>query len=403
MGNIFDVGIVGSGVAGTFATYKLAKSHKKIKTLVIECGRPSRKRRSQMAGFLGLLPNSDGQLYLNNLEQVKNITTNKKCDNAYNWFVNETESILNNTIIQDKKLNISLEKRIKKAGYSIQLNDIIQLFPQEIHNLSKFMSDQISEKTNVLSLFDLEVCKIIKDKNQFVIMTEEQEYRCKKLLISVGRSGWRWAAELFHRFGIIINNNYTKFGLRVEADNSLFKDFNNSKCLLSKQNLDIGPFSWNGTIIPEDHFDMAISSFRSNEQRWETDKVSFNLMGTRYFENKGIEQTDRLGQLTFILTNDRIAKEKITTFLNKKSKLSIMSEYDWLIDQFQELEQLIPGIINKGFIHFPTLQPMAPQIKVNRDFSTDIPGLFVAGESAGLTGILSAIVSGIIAGEYISK
>ncbi len=48
MSNIFDVGIIGMGVAGTFAALKIAQENKDLKVIGIDCGRPPAKRRVQM-------------------------------------------------------------------------------------------------------------------------------------------------------------------------------------------------------------------------------------------------------------------------------------------------------------------------------------------------------------------
>jgi hypothetical protein len=148
---------------------------------------------------------------------------------------------------------------------------------------------------------------------------------------------------------------------------------------------------------------MAISAFRGNEGRWETDKVSFNIIGNRHFENNGFEQIDRLGKLTFILANERVVKEKLSLIMNKKSRISVMSEYDWLIDDINKLSAIIPELQSKGYFHVPTIIPSAPKININKDLSTDIDGLFVAGESANIVGILSAALTGLIAVDSVCK
>lgn len=403
MTQIYDIGIIGAGVAGAFAALKIAHSHKGLKTIIIEAGRPSRKRRTQMQGFIGLLPNSDGKLYLNDMLSVADVTTKIKTLNAFKWFKNSTEEVLNFSVIKDKSPSINTEKRIKKAGFKVKLNNHIQLFPQEIHNLSKFISDQIEEKENITSVFDVEVQKVIKERGHFTITTETEQYKCKRVLIAVGRSGWRWVSEVFQEFGIVEDNNYADIGIRIETTDTVMKDFNHSNCSISRDDLSIGPLSWNGTVIPEDHFDMVISAFRGNENRWHSNKVSFNLLGRRLFKDLGVEQASRIGQLTFILTNDRVAKEKISTLLSKKSKLSIMHEYDWLRDSVAEISSFIPEIASKGYFHFPTMMPMASKIKLGTNFSSEVDGLYVAGESARVPGILGAITSGIIAGDNICK
>jgi hypothetical protein len=187
-------------------------------------------------------------------------------------------------------------------------------------------------------------------------------------------------------------------------NSSNMKEFNKSNCTITKGNeLELGPFSWSGTVIPEDHVDLAISSFRSNENRWKSDKVSFNLIGNRVFPDKGFEQTDRIGRLTFVLSNDRIIKERISYILSDKSKISIIPEYDWLKETLQELSLIIPDITTKAYFHVPTIMTTAPQINIGNNLETEIEDMFVVGESAGIHGILAAATMGVIAGESVCK
>lgn len=392
----YDLGIIGAGVSGAFAALKVAKEYKNIKTIIFDIGRPPQKRRRQLEGFLGCLPNSDGKLYINDLNNISEISGNRKTKSIDNWISNYISNIIDFKIIKDKQPNASAEKRIKKAGFDIKLNDYIQLYPKDIHILSKDIASHIISSKHIKTSFDDDVLSIQKQKNSFLIISANKQVECKRLLICTGRAGWRWTKELYSSFGIVDNNDIAKFGVRVEVNSFFMKDFNKSNCSIFKNDLEIGPLSWNGTVIPEDHINFAISAFRSNENRWKSDKVSFNLIGNRNFENKGFEQIDRLGQLTFILSNDRILKEKISTVMSKKSKISIIPEYDWLINAFNEVELFLPNIINKGYFHIPTILPLAPKIKLGNNFATDVDGMFCAGEAAGIPGILSAMVSGII-------
>lgn len=404
MSNIFDVGIIGAGVAGAFAAFKIAKDNKNIKTILFDAGRPPLKRRRQLEGFLGCLPNSDGKLYLNDLNNVAGLTNIKKTKAAHTYFNKILSNVNDFTITKDRSPNISAEKKLKKIGYDISLNDFIQIYPRDIHILSKYMSEFIENCKNITYSFDNEVLSILKQKNCFNVTTNLGEFKCKKLIIAVGRSGWRWVKELYSNFGIIDSNEIAKFGIRIEINANMMKEFNKSNCTLTKgDDIEIGPFSWNGTIIPEDHLDLAISAFRSNENRWKTDKVSFSLIGNRPFSNNGFEQTDRIGKLTFILANDRIIKEKISNILTRKSKISIIPEYNWLIDTLTELGSVMPEIISKGYYHVPTIVPLAPKINIGNNLVSEIDGMFITGESAGLHGILSAATTGIIAANEACK
>lgn len=398
--NVYDVGVIGMGVAGAFTCYKLAQTSSQS-IVAFDIGRKWQKRRLQTCGFLGCFPNSDGKLYLQDLKKISEIFTPKKAKSAFSYFKECFSGIDNLKTISDRSPSTSLDKKIKKAEYDYYLNDHIQLLPKDIHALSKKMAEVFEDNKNINFCFDNEVKTIYKNKKIFHIVSEYQEYKCKKIIIAVGRSGWRWVSELYKNLDIIENNDYSKFGIRIEMDSNYLKDFNKSNCTLLKNNIEIGPLSWYGTVIPEDHVDLSISAFRSNENRWESDKVSFNLIGNMPFPNKGWEQTNRLGQLTFILTNDRISKEKISYLFNKKSKISIIPEYNWLSEAVEDLNSVIPDLKTKGYFHVPTIVPLPPQINIGNNLETEIENMFVIGEAAGITGLLAAACMGIVVADSV--
>lgn len=404
---IYDVGIVGAGVAGSFASLKLAKEHKNVKAILFDLGRPPMKRRRQLEGWLGCLPNSDGKLYLSDLDKVSSLLGARKTNASFKWVNNYLSNINTFKVTKDKSPLVSTEKKIKKIGYDVVLNDFMQMYPKDIHLLSKNMSEEIEKTKNITFCFDTEITEIRKEKNIFIIKSSgisNEEYRCKKIILAVGRSGWRWVSDIFTNFGIIENNDYAKFGIKVEMNSGNMKEFNKSNCTLYKgSDLEIGPLSWNGTIIPEDHVELAITTFRSNENRWKSDKVSFSIIGNRYYPNKGFEQTDRMGKLTYVLTNDRILKERVSTIINKKSLISKLKEYDWLVETLQELSGIMPDIITKAYFHVPTIMPMAPTINIGTNMESEVPGMFVVGETAGINGLLSAAVMGAAVGDTVCK
>jgi len=401
---IYDIGIIGTGVAGTFACLKLARDHKDQKVLAIEVGSAPMKRRSQCHGWMGILPTSDGKFYQSNLEKVSILTGPRKTSSANKWFrsiISELESFSD---VNDTLPNENIITKLNKIGYEVSLNNYFSMIPKSIHALSRHFVDIIEEAGNIDFSFNNEVNKIYKQKGIFILQTDEGEFKCKKLMMAVGRGGWRWARDIYDSFGIIDNNDIARFGIRVEMPAQLMENFNNSNCTLRKNNeIEIGPLSWGGTIIPEDHQDVAISAFRSNEKRWETDKVSFSLIGNRKFVNYGFEQTDRISKLTFVLANDRIIKEKISNIMTNKSKISIIPEYNWIKEVIEELSQVIPEIASKAYYHVPTITPLVPTINIASNLETDVKNMFVVGESAGIIGLLAAATTGIIGADQICK
>lgn len=398
-----DICIIGVGTAGAFALQKILTEDKNAKVIVFDAGRPGLKRRHQVFGFLGCLPGSDGKLYISDLNTVYGISGAKKTNNAKQWVSDQLNDIIDLKYVKASKPSINLQKKIKKNNYDITLHDFYQLYPKNIHALSRQLVSQMEANTNLVSSFDNEVLNIFKHKNHFIVLTSAGEFSCKKVLLSAGRGGWRWAGQLFQNFGLTENNNETKFGIRAEISNSCMQEFNGSSCSLQNNDIEIGPIGWNGTTIPEDHIDIAISAFRSNEQRWHTDKASFNIIKTLNFEDYGYQQAERLSKLTFILGNDRMSKEKLSTLAFNKSKFSVIEEYKWIPQELQRLNGIVPDLIEKGMFYVPTIIPLAPQINIHSDFSTDIKGLYCAGESANVPGLYGAMLSGAIVADALMK
>lgn len=399
----YDVCVVGSGIAGTFAALKIAKDHKNTKTLLIDAGPRPAKRRPQCQGFLGLAPNSDGKMFINDLSIISQIAGTKKTNAAYKWFSNYAKPIMSLQTTKDRSPITSMEKKIKKAGFDILLNNFIQIYPKDIHTLSKHIAEILYSSKNISTSFDNEVFDIKKQKRSFIITAQEGQVEAKRVIIAMGRSGWRQVTQLYEEFAIIENNDTAKFGIRIEATSAVMRDFNKSNCTLIKDGLRLGPLSNNGSVVPEDHVDFACASFRSNEGRWNSDKVSFELMADRIFPGKGVEETDRLAQLMFVLCNDRIVKEKLSSIISKKSTISVLKEFDFIIPELKGINEWFPDLISKGYFNIPCVYPMIPNINVGSNFSTKANGVYCAGESGGVHGILAAIVSGLIVGDSVCK
>lgn len=393
---IYDIGIIGAGVAGAFAATRIAQNYKGIKTVLFDLGRPPAKRRRQLEGWLGCFPFGDGKLHTNDVKDVMEVVDGRKARPAEKYIYSILEQAGPIKVVPDKLPNISTQHQAEKLGFEIFENPYIQWKTDSIHRLSKNMADII--KDNIDCNFDTEVLSITKNNNVFSITTTIGDFQCNKLIMAVGRSGWRWVTDVYKTFGIALEDNTAKFGIKAEISAQYMKDFNKSHCSFVKDELEIGSLCWNGTVIPEDHADLVISSFRSNEERWKTDKVSFNIIG--YIKGQtGVKETDRLAKLAFLLFNDRVGKDKIKSILKKESPLSALPEYNWLIDVIKNLDPLFPALISRGYYHSPAIDPMAVPILLGANLDTDVEGLFAAGESAGFKGIMAAAISGVVAAD----
>lgn len=398
--NKFEVGIIGAGVAGAFASLRLAQNQN-TKTIIFDLGRPPGKRRRQLEGWLGCFPSGDGKIYQNDLKKVAELADGRKVRSADKFVLRTMEDVSPMNLVHDTSPNSLLAKRIRNRGFDLLTNDYYQWKPENIHKLSRFVSDKLKNSKNITFSFDNEVYSVTKKKNLFHIVTENGEYICEKVIFCAGRSGWRWANKIYRELGLEVNDSKSTFGVRVEIASQYLREFNRSHCTLSRGDLTIGPLSWFGSVIPEDHADLVISNFRSNENRWKSDKVSFSLLSSFNFESKGSYQTERLAKLAFLLFNDRVSKEKIKTIIKLKSQLSYLKEYSWLRDILIELNDIMPGLIDKGSYYAPNILPLPAKINLKSNLESDLDNFFVAGESAGVPGIMAAALMGVLAADGV--
>lgn len=394
-----DIGIVGAGIAGAFAALRISQHYPSVKTIIFDLGRPPGKRRRQLEGWLGCFPAGDGKIYTRDLDKVLNLADGRKARPANKWVMDTLSQVNPMKLIKDSNPNSAAQKRVANANFELQLNDYFQWKPDSIHQLSRIISEEVERVGNVEFSFDNEVYKIMKRKGVFHVTTSTGEFICKKLLLCVGRSGWRWTTKLYKELGLSTNDDNATFGIRVEISSQYLKEFNKSHCTLLKEGLEIGPLSWHGSVIPEDHADLVLSNFRSNEERWKTDKVSFSLLASKYFKDSGCYQADRLGKLAFLLFNDRVSRERIKLYMKDSSQLNHLPEYGWLKQTLEELDAVIPNLINRGFFHVPNILPMASEIRLGTNLESEIEGLFVAGESAGVRGIGAAMIMGCVVAD----
>lgn len=408
---IFDVGILGAGMGGSIAAYKMASEYPDAKTIVFDLGRPFGKRRRQLEGWLGCLPNSDGKFYIEDTHHLEAIVGKDSIERNSKYFLNLLGQVSPLDIIEDVGPSKQTKNALAKNNYNLFTSNYIQTIPKEVHLLSKHMVKSF-DNPNLKFVFDNEVMVIDKKDGVFQVHTEYHIFKCKKLVLGVGRSGWRWANNIYKHFGLIKENDTARIGIKIEMPGkNMPRGFNKSHCYFEKEYSDvqnlkkakIGRFNWNGQVIPEDHYDLVITGFRSNEERWKTDNVSFDVIGYLNFKDYGFEQTDRIGKLSLILANDRAIKEKLSSLFAKKSKISIMREYDWLIPCVKDLFEIIPGIGDSSYMHTPTLEPHTSTIQLSNTLETELEGLYCIGESANLPGLMNAALSGSIVIENIMR
>lgn len=415
MQQTFDIGIIGAGPAGIFAALRLAERHKNLKVVVFEFGPPPpnclrqdpihvKRRRRQLEGYLGCFPTGDGKIYLDeDADKVLEIVDGRRVKAVKEWLSTQLNEVSAPREIKTKHPSATIKKTIADNGFSLVMHTYDQWNPDQIHKLSKITSEKIEAAGNVFFSFDTEVFDFLKSDKKFVVNTSQGDFNCKKLILGVGRIGWRWVNNIYKNLGLLQQNNIARYGIRVELPSSALKEFHKAHCSLVREELSVGPLQWSGSIIQEDHDDMTIAAFRSNEERWKSDKVFFSIQKNIEVKTNPCAYIDRIAKLSHLLSGDRVGREKIKSFLHGMGDLAEMSEYSWVSDAMKTLEPVFPNLINRGYFHVPDIDTNISKINIANNLETEVDGLFVAGECAGIKGIAAASIMGAVAAEGAAR
>ena len=412
----WDIGIIGAGPAGVFAALRLAERHKNLKVVVFEFGPPPpnclrqdpihvKRRRRQLEGYLGCFPTGDGKIYLDeDTERVLEVADGRRVRAIKEWLeaqLNEVGGVAHG--VKNKQPSTTLKKTITDNGFDLVMHTYDQWNPDQIHQLSKITSEKIEAAGNVLLSFDTEVFDFLKNDKKFVVNTSQGDFSCKKLILGVGRSGWRWVNNVYKNLGLLQQDNVARYGVRVEMPSSALKEFHKAHCSLVREDIDVGPLQWMGSVIQEDHDDMTIAAFRSNEERWKSDKVFFSVQKRIEVTASPCAHVDRIAKLSHLLSGDRVGREKIKSFTHGIGDLAEMPEYSWVAGALKALEPVFPNIINRGYFHVPDIDTNISKINIANNLETEVDGLFVAGECAGIKGIAAAGIMGAVAAEGAAR
>ena len=460
MSYAYDVVILGCGEAGIFAAYELEKLRPDLKVLALDQGRDIYSRScpivagkvkecihckvcDTMCGFGGAGAFSDGKFnfttqfggwltdfmapetvmelieYVDSVNVAHGATTE-----VYSTQTPEAKALERKALAHDLHL---LQARCKHLGTENNLRILT--------NIYEGLRDKVEFRFNTaVEAIDRE------GAGYRLTLANGEEISCHCLLAAPGRSGAEWFSKQCQRLGIKLINNQVDIGVRVELPAAVFEHITDvvyeSKLVYrTKQYGDqVRTFCMNpyGHVVAENVEGInTVNGHSYSAPELRSENTNFALLVSNRFTSPFNEPyrygkhiaslsnmlaggvlVQRFGDLVEgIRTNDHrlghsFVRPTLTAAVPGDLSLALPKrQLDDIIEMIYALDKIAPGTANYDtLLYGAEVKFYSARLELSGELETALPGLFAAGDGAGITrGLAQAGASGIRAARAICK
>lgn len=340
-------------------------------------------------------------------------------------------------VVPDDEKSRNIERLAAKAGakYIPTPQRVLgtDVMVKVIANITSFLENRGVKVMTATSVEDIK-----KEDGTFKLLTSSGEIHAKKVLIAPGRGGARWFHDIAQRIGINIEPGPLDIGVRVEVPFYVTEHItainHDPKIVMYTKFYDdrVRTFCTNphGFVLKEYYDDGTVGVNGETYRNIKSKNTNFALlvtikltdpysdvlelgksiakMATKVGMGKPIIQ--RLGDLEKgrRSTWERISRSVITPTLKSVTPgdISLVLPYrvvSNIIEALSRLEEVYPGVSSpQTLLYAPEIKYYGVKANVSKTLETNVPGIYVAGDGAGLSrGINVAAATGIIAARAI--
>lgn len=453
----YDLIIVGAGPAGIFTAYEAIRLNPNLKICILEKGVELSRRKcpvtekqskncmrckncSIMHGFGGAGAFSDGKYNI----------TNNFGGNLYEY-VGEQEAIKLMEYVdsinikfggQDAKLYSTTNTSLKKLALQHGLN----LLDARVRHLGTDVNYIVLQnmynyliQSGITIHFSSEVQGITQTGDTFLITLTDnvKTYSCGNLVVAVGRSGSKWIGSLCSNLGIKTTSNKVDIGVRVELPAEIFEHITSqvyeSKLVYKTEKYSdmVRTFCMNphGIVVNENTRGIVTANGHSySDEKMYTNNTNFALLVSNHFtepfENSN-EYGESIARLSNMLGGGLLVQQFGDLIRGQRSTLKRMQkgfvkptlnatpgdlslvlpkrQLDDIIEMIYALDKIAPGTANSSTLLYGVeVKFYNSEVEVNEHLETKIKGLFIIGDSSGVTHSLShASASGVHVARYL--
>jgi len=378
---IYDLAVVGTGMAGTLATIAAAEGG--LDVLALERGHGLKDRRSLVSGWFG-----------------RAMFSMARADSEKDDF-SDPHAFAAIFDMCRKANGGMLEQHISASLEGLPLRTVPLPFYQLNHGCGYELSQHLQKRLGKADvLFGTNVNRLSYNDGKFVLHTNRGRMEAKKCIISTGSHSVEWIRTISTTFGIPISNSKAKLGVRVEVPSKLVKPFLKiaGDLRLESDNVLFDDMRINSLIGDrEDGGLMTVFAYSAPGKPSER---------TTFMASVPIQDfTDaaRLIRIVNTLSNDKVKRERGIDFVKGHSVLEHIDQFHPICDALLKLDKMLPSLIGCATIHIPEMR-VEGSIEVNSYMGTDFCGLYGAGECVSrVKSPFGAMASALVAVRHIME
>ena len=462
----YDVIIVGAGPAGIFTAYELKNQKPNYNILLIEEGRSIDKRQCPKAklkkcvsckpychitsGFSGAGAFSDGKLSLSyevggDLPELIGADVAQEyidyTDSIYLSFGADTyvEGVGNDEAVKE------IRKKAIQAGLKLVDCPIRHLGTEKAHEIYLKIQEYLIEEGIEIKFDTVVKDLIIKDNlingvliSDSLTKTKDQRILRNKVVVAAGRKGADWLKDMCVDHNIEHCAGTVDIGVRVELRNEIMESIND---VLYESKLigypapfknKVRTFCQNpGGFVSQENYDndLAIVNGHSYKDK-KSNNTNLAILSSHNFSkpfNEPIEYGKKVAELVNMLGNGSILVQRYGDILDGKrtweKELSQSNVRHTLPDAvagdltsaipyrtmtnilnfIQAMDTVVPGFASpETLLYGPEIKFYSNKIVIDKDFETNIKGLYCLGDSSGWArGLMMASAMGVMMGRKL--